>query len=159
LHNRRHLKSVFSREIKRARRDKSSLALLIIDIDYFKKINDHYGHTEGDRILVQVSETLRKNCQRPSDYAFRLGGEEFCVITSSQCLQDTIKFAEIIRAAVESLKIPFAPDTTAQCLTVSIGSCTRMPGETDTIDSYMSIADKNLYQAKANGRNQSIAGP
>jgi len=159
LHNRRHLKSVFLREIKRARRDKFSLALLIIDIDYFKKINDHYGHTEGDRILVQVSETLRKNCQRPSDYAFRLGGEEFCVITSSQCLQDTIKFAEIIRTAVESLKIRLEPDTTAQCLTVSIGSCTRMPSETDTIDSYMSIADKNLYQAKASGRNQSIVSP
>ncbi len=159
LHNRRHLKSVFSREIKRARRDKSSLALLIIDIDYFKKINDHYGHTEGDRILVQVSETLKKNCQRPSDYAFRLGGEEFCVITSCQPLQDIIKFAEIIRIAVESLRIPLEPDTTAQCLTVSIGSCARMPNETDTIDSYMSIADKNLYQAKANGRNQSIVSP
>lgn len=159
LHNRRHLKSVFLREIKRARREKFSLALLIIDIDFFKKINDHYGHTEGDRILVQVSETLRKNCQRPNDYAFRLGGEEFCVITSSLCLQDTIKFAEIFRTAVESLKIPLEPDTTTQCLTVSIGSCTRMPGETDTIDSYMSIADKNLYQAKASGRNQSIASP
>lgn len=159
LHNRRHLKSVFLREIKRARREKFSLALLIIDIDFFKKINDHYGHTEGDRILVQVSETLRKNCQRPNDYAFRLGGEEFCVITSSLCLQDTIKFAEIFRTAVESLKIPLEPDTTTQCLTVSIGSCTRTPGETDTIDSYMSIADKNLYQAKASGRNQSIASP
>lgn len=159
LHNRRHLKSVFLREIKRARREKFSLALLIIDIDFFKKINDHYGHTEGDRILVQVSETLRKNCQRPNDYAFRLGGEEFCVITSSLCLQDTIKFAEIFRTAVENLKIPLEPDTTTQCLTVSIGSCTRMPGETDTIDSYMSIADKNLYQAKASGRNQSIASP
>lgn len=156
LHNRRHLKSVFLREIKRARRDKFSLALLIIDIDFFKKINDHYGHTEGDRILVQVSETLKKNCHRPNDYAFRLGGEEFCVITSSLCLQDTFKFAEIIRTAVENLKIPLEPDTTAHCLTVSIGSCTRMPGDTDTIDSYMSIADKNLYQAKAKGRNQSI---
>src|SRR5690606_32267263 len=110
-------------------------------------------------ILVQVSETLKRNCQRPSDYAFRLGGEEFCVITSCQPLQDIIKFAEIIRIAVESLRIPLEPDTIAQCLTVSIGSCARTPNETDTIDSYMSIADKNLYQAKANGRNQSIVSP
>jgi diguanylate cyclase (GGDEF)-like protein/hemerythrin-like metal-binding protein len=159
LHNRRHLNSVFSREIKRARRDHFFLALLIVDIDFFKKINDHYGHTEGDRILIQVSDTLKKNCHRPSDYAFRLGGEEFCIITSNLSLQDTIKFAEIIRTAVESLKIPLAPDTVTQCLTVSVGSCSKMPDESDTIDSYMSIADKNLYRAKANGRNQSIVSP
>jgi hemerythrin len=159
LHNRRHLNSVFSREIKRARRDHFSLALLIVDIDFFKKINDHYGHTQGDRILIQVSDTLKKNCQRSSDYAFRLGGEEFCIITSNLSLQDTIKFAEIIRIAVENLKIPLEPGTAAQFLTTSIGSCVRIPGETDSIDSYMSIADKNLYQAKGNGRNQSIVSP
>ncbi|MCB1935716.1 MAG: diguanylate cyclase, partial [Nitrosomonas sp.] len=83
LSNRRHFNNVFALEIKRARREKTSAALLIIDIDFFKKINDNYGHSMGDKTLIKVGQALKKLCKRPGDYAFRLGGEEFCVIASN----------------------------------------------------------------------------
>lgn len=153
LHNRRHFNYVFEREMKR---DNFTLALMIIDIDFFKKINDNYGHTQGDKILVQVNQTLEKTCQRPHDYAFRLGGEEFCIISSNLSLQETGKFAEIIKNAVENLQVPNQHSVASPYLTVSIGSCIKIPGDTDSIDTYISTADKNLYQAKTSGRNKAI---
>lgn len=157
LFNRRHFNSVFMREIKRARRDKTPLALIILDIDFFKKINDNYGHSEGDRILIQVGQQLKIICQRPGDYAFRLGGEEFGVISSNLSIHGTAEFAEIIRKEIENLNIPNKYSSISQYLTVSIGSVTKIPDEIDTIDNFMSIADKHLYKAKESGRNQVVA--
>jgi diguanylate cyclase (GGDEF)-like protein/hemerythrin-like metal-binding protein len=157
LFNRRHFNNVFMHELKRACRSTTSLSLTIVDIDFFKRINDNHGHSEGDRVLVQVSQKLKKLCQRPGDYAFRLGGEEFAILATNPGSQGAVKFAEIIRKGIEQLGIPNVYSDIAKNLTVSIGSVTKVPDETDTMDNYMSIADARLYKAKELGRNQVVA--
>jgi hemerythrin-like metal-binding protein len=83
LYNRRHFNNVFARELKRAKRDKAPLALIMLDIDHFKKINDQLGHSAGDRVLIQVGQKLKEICHRPGDFPFRLGGEEFCILAAN----------------------------------------------------------------------------
>lgn len=158
LFNRRHFNTIFARELERAKRDKIPLALIEMDIDHFKKINDNYGHSAGDRALVQVSQKLKEICHRPGDFLFRLGGEEFGILAANLDYQGTTEFAEIIRMEIENLKIRNQYNSSAQYLTVSIGSISRIPGKTDTVDSFMSLADTRLYQAKELGRNRVIAG-
>ncbi|MDH5553559.1 MAG: diguanylate cyclase, partial [Nitrosomonas sp.] len=144
LFNRRHFNSVFTRELKRAYRNKSDLSLIILDIDFFKKLNDHHGHSEGDRVLTQVSKKIKSFCKRPTDYAFRLGGEEFGILSASQDPQGLSDFAEIIRKGIEDLKIANTASDISDVLTVSIGTVTKVPNETDTVDDYMFIADMRL---------------
>ncbi|MBS0299866.1 MAG: bacteriohemerythrin [Proteobacteria bacterium] len=158
LFNRRHFNTIFARELKRAKRDKTPLALIMLDIDHFKKINDHYGHSAGDRALMQISRKLKEICHRPGDFPFRLGGEEFGILAANLDCQGTTEFAEIIRKEMENLHIHNEYSSTARYLTVSIGSITRIPGKTDTVDSFMSVADTRLYQAKELGRNRVVAG-
>ena len=157
IFNRRHFNNVFKQELKRANRENTFLSLIILDIDFFKKLNDNYGHSKGDRVLVQVSQKLINLCQRPSDYAFRLGGEEFGVLAANLEPQGTVEFAEIVRKGVEALGIPHEYSDIANILTISIGSVTMKPDETDTIDDYMAIADARLYKAKERGRNQVVS--
>lgn len=157
LFNRRHFNNVFKQELKRANRENTYLSLIILDIDFFKKLNDNYGHSEGDRELVQVSQKLINLCQRPGDYAFRLGGEEFGVLAANLETQGTVEYAEIVRKGVEALDIPHEYSDVAKFLTVSIGTVIMMPDETDTIDDYMAIADARLYKAKELGRNQVVS--
>ncbi len=156
LFNRRHFNNVFAQEFKRAYRDTTSLSLIIIDVDFFKRVNDNQGHSEGDRVLVQVSKKFKKLCQRPGDYAFRLGGEEFGILATNLEPQGAIEFSESIRKGIEQLGIPNAYSDIAEILTVSIGCVTKVPEETDTIDNYMAIADARLYKAKALGRNRVV---
>jgi len=156
LFNRRHFNNIFRQELKRASRENTYLSLIILDIDFFKKLNDNYGHSEGDRVLAQVSEKLTDLCQRPGDYAFRLGGEEFGVLSANLEPLGTVEFAEILRKGIETLDIPHEYSDVAKILTVSIGAVSMMPDETDTIDDYMSIADARLYKAKQLGRNQVV---
>jgi diguanylate cyclase (GGDEF)-like protein/hemerythrin-like metal-binding protein len=157
LFNRRHFNNIFKQELKRANRENTYLSLIIMDIDFFKKLNDNYGHSKGDRVLVQLGQKLINLCQRPGDYAFRLGGEEFGVLAANLEPQGTVEFAEIVRKGIEALGIPHEYSDAANILTVSIGSITMMPDETDTIDDYMSIADARLYKAKKLGRNQVVS--
>jgi diguanylate cyclase (GGDEF)-like protein/hemerythrin-like metal-binding protein len=157
LFNRRHFNNIFKQELKRANRENTYLSLIIMDIDFFKKLNDNYGHSKGDRVLVQLGQKLINLCQRPGDYAFRLGGEEFGVLAANLEPKGTVEFAEIVRKGIEALNIPHEYSDAAKILTVSIGSITMMPDETDTIDDYMSIADARLYKAKKLGRNQVVS--
>ena len=156
LFNRRHFKIVFTQELKRAKRDKIPLALLILDIDHFKKINDQFGHSIGDQVLIQVGQKLKEICHRPGDFLFRFGGEEFCILAANLDQQGTVEFAEIIRKEIENLRIPNHHTNTQQYLTASIGCVTQIPGKTDTIDSFISAADSRLYQAKELGRNRIV---
>lgn len=157
LFNRRHFNNIFKQELKRANRENTFLSLIILDVDFFKKLNDNYGHSKGDRVLVQVGQKLINLCQRPGDYAFRLGGEEFGVLAANLEPQGTVEFAEIVRKGIAALGIPHEHSDVAKILTVSIGSVTMMPDETDTIDDYMSIADARLYKAKELGRDQVVS--
>jgi diguanylate cyclase (GGDEF)-like protein len=154
LANRRFFDFMLSREIGRARRYGRALSLMMLDIDYFKKINDTYGHPAGDTILKTMGELLR-NLFRKTDLATRYGGEEFIIILPETSLDVVAQMAERFRDAVSRTR--FATDNGYVSLTVSIGLAS-LPGqdaegavpETDLIQA----ADQALYRAKTKGRNR-----
>ena len=157
LFNRRHFDTVFEQELLRTRRAKRKLAYIMFDIDHFKKLNDRYGHLEGDAALKKVGEKLKSICRRPGDFAFRLGGEEFGVIVSDQNLNDIASFAEAIRSGIYELRIPNADSDVADWMTISLGMVIKQPHAGDTIDNFVKIADERLYKAKQQGRNQIVS--
>jgi len=156
LYNRRYLDVVFDRESRRALRDHSMLAYYMIDVDHFKNYNDNYGHPAGDMILKQVADCLKKTCRRPHDYVFRVGGEEFGILTTlrSEAVADT--FGEIIRKSIEDLKIPHEYSEVNIHITISIGGHCCTPATGCKFKDYMEIADRRLYIAKTHGRNRVV---
>ncbi|WP_438865329.1 GGDEF domain-containing response regulator [Neptunicella sp.] len=125
------------------------MSCALLDIDYFKKINDSYGHDAGDEVLKALAQTLLKHCQQYQ--IARLGGEEFCIFMPDLALVEASLFIEKLRQKVEQLSIPFA-NKLLQC-TISIGLTDQYTG---SIDDMLLRADKLLYQAKAQGRNQLV---
>ncbi len=156
LFNRRHFDNTFKLQLRKSIRDKSALCLMLIDIDYFKRINDHYGHLAGDQALEQLGACLLETCRRPDDIAFRMGGEEFCILTASKSKIASAQFAEKIRVAVENLKIPNIHSEISDCMTISIGVTHKTPVIGDTQNDFIDAADKRLYLAKASGRNKVV---
>lgn len=156
LHNRRYFDSVLQDELKRATRSQSPLSLILIDLDHFKHLNDHYGHSAGDNALEQVGKALNTLCRRPTDFCFRVGGEEMAVICSGQSRPNAQAFAEMIRAHIEELSIPNETSIATPALTASIGLYTLVPVPTTDIKILFSKADDALYTAKKAGRNQVI---
>ncbi len=156
LFNRRYIDNVFAEKQGKATRDKTELTLFLIDIDFFKKINDHYGHIDGDEALKKFGSCLQEHCRRPDDIAFRIGGEEFAIITTNKTEKDAAQFAETLRKATEELKIPNSQSEVSEYMTVSIGVNHTIPGVSDDLDQFTKIADKRLYQAKISGRNQIV---
>lgn len=150
LYNRRHLIDVSFAALTQAQRDKAPLSLLLLDLDYFKQINDKYGHPTGDEVLRQVSKKLRQ-LSRPSDTLARIGGEEFCLLMPNTSTHDALQVADRLRREIEannliSLDVKDSP-------TISIGVTTDNGGKL-TFDQLYSFADQALYQAKALGRNR-----
>ncbi|WGO98869.1 diguanylate cyclase [Saccharophagus degradans] len=135
-------------------RQKRTLSLLILDIDHFKYVNDHYGHDIGDEVLRQFSKKIA-GMIRDSDVFARIGGEEFAVILADQNLELAGLMAERIRATIESTELPVSSDNTIK-YTVSIGVSSVSEGV--DIHRWLKTTDKLLYQAKAQGRNQVAAG-
>lgn len=150
LYNRRHFETNLEREFLRAKRYKSSLSLAIIDIDFFKKINDTYGHTCGDYVLKEtaflINETFRK-----TDMVFRYGGEEFVIILTETDSQNAVIPLERLRKAVESTKFKY--DGKDFEVTVSIGVTSDLDGSATPWEMF-NLADNALYRSKNNGRNQ-----
>lgn len=157
LFNRRYFDEVFRHELGRAKRERRNLTFIMVDIDFFKLLNDHYGHLQGDAALKKLGNRLSELCRRPGDYAFRLGGEEFGLIITDQSSEHGKEFAEKIRAAIEALSIPNEPSKIADHLTVSIGVVSKVPQSADTTDSYIGHADRRLYRAKELGRNRVVS--
>ena len=157
LFNRRHFDNVFKAELQRARRDQKSLSMISFDIDYFKKLNDHYGHSVGDEALKEVGQRLQKLCRRSSDFAFRLGGEEFAVITTDKTHNDGVEYGEIIRNHIEDLKVPNINSMVSDYMTVSVGVVIANMENGYDPDNMMKIVDQRLYAAKDLGRNQVVA--
>jgi len=147
LLNRRSFDEVLTREISLAVRNEHALALTILDIDYFKYFNDSYGHPEGDVALRKISDLLSQCMQRPSDFVYRLGGEEFGILTSAQNLAKTELFLESIRQKVLQLQIPHRKSTVSDRLTISLGAAV-LQGEGGSWQQLYKAADKALYQAK-----------
>lgn len=156
LYNRRFLDMVFEHELRQAIRDASLLTFYMIDVDYFKYYNDNYGHLAGDFILKQVADSLKKVCRRPSDYVFRIGGEEFGILTTFRTENEASEFGGIIRQSIEDLKIPHEHSSVNKYITVSIGGRCHTPLSRCRFKEYMEIADKRLYKAKAAGRNRTV---
>lgn len=128
-------------------------ALLLIDIDHFKLLNDRFGHLVGDQCLRQVAMTLQSFGSRRGDQAARYGGEEFALIVSDVTPGQARDVAEHLRAAVERTQLHVTGVWRAIDVTVSIGVALMQPGETDTPEAVIAAADAAMYRAKRNGRN------
>jgi diguanylate cyclase (GGDEF)-like protein/PAS domain S-box-containing protein len=154
LFNRRHFNKVFEDEVNRAKRSESNFLFMMIDVDHFKKYNDHYGHQEGDNVLQKIGKVLNKFTKRSGDYAFRLGGEEFGIISQNKPKEQVLALAESIRDAIESLQIEHAYNGECGFVTISIGLFFTKLSMDDSTKTIYKESDKLLYKAKDSGRNQ-----
>jgi diguanylate cyclase (GGDEF)-like protein len=154
LCNRRRFDEVMDREWRRAQRSGNSLALLMIDVDHFKKYNDQFGHQTGDAVLVAIAGCIAANTRRGSDLAARFGGEEFAILLPGLSADEALARAEHVRVAIEGL--PAAAAAPDVALTVSIGIAVVTPVKGISIGDLIKLADDALYQAKAGGRNRSV---
>jgi diguanylate cyclase (GGDEF)-like protein len=148
LANRRHLEIVLAHELPRARRDRSELSVLLVDVDELKHINDAGGHASGDRALRAVAAGLRSAC-RKADLPARLGGDEFAILAATR-LDDAVRLAERVRASIAAQ--PDAPR-------VSVGVASLAALESPSADTLLAAADAALYVAKTGGRDRvAVAG-
>lgn len=154
LYNRRYFDSIFPKEINKVSRYGSALALLYLDIDNFKKYNDRYGHSSGDRVLGQVAIAISECVDRNSDYVFRLGGEEFGIVIHIKSPDQAAAIAERIRTAVSRLAIKHDDNEGYGVLTVSTGVA--ICSKNCDADEVYKLADTALYQAKRDGKNCSV---
>ena len=154
LKNRRYMDETLAQEYERCVRYQHSLSLLLLDIDFFKKINDNYGHSCGDRCLQKVGAILKQNIRAGADFAARYGGEEFCIVLPETDHQRALATADRIRREVE--KVTVQEQDKVVTFTISIGLFTLLPGETDNIPTIIKKADAALYRAKETGRNRVV---
>ncbi|MDD5400291.1 MAG: diguanylate cyclase [Sulfurimonas sp.] len=153
LYNRRYFNLIYEREIRRAKRTHSYITFMMLDIDYFKQYNDTYGHIEGDIALKSVAKILKDALNRPSDFIFRLGGEEFGVLLSETSESDSATVAANICDVVRDSKIEHKGSKVNEFLTVSIGVACCIADEALDEEVLISRADEMLYSAKENGRD------
>jgi diguanylate cyclase (GGDEF)-like protein len=155
LWNRRHFDQTLEMEWKRCLRNQRPLAVLLIDVDFFKGYNDAYGHQAGDQCLIKVAHAIDGMFNRASDLVARYGGDEFVVIIPEAGEEEAVKMALSLCQAIEGLKIP-SDDLTGEhaYVTVSIGVSSRIPDRGSSPMDLFQLADRALYQAKHAGRNQ-----
>lgn len=156
LYNRRHFQNIFNLELKRAIRLKTVFSIILFDIDYFKRLNDTYGHQSGDKALISMGEALKEICKRPSDFAFRIGGEEFTIIIADSKKESAVNLSKNLQDKLQILKIENKNSDVSKYMTISIGIVSLVPNISDTMDSIMKKVDEKLYLAKEKGRNQII---
>ncbi len=154
--NRKHFDEYIVTEWKRAERDQTSLGVLMIDIDDFKKFNDTYGHLVGDGALRKVAEAARKVSGRPADLTARFGGEEFVTVLPGTDLAGAQAVGEKVRQSVEVLQVPHTASSAGGFLTVSIGGASMIPRRSDSFVALIETADLALYQAKRSGKNRVV---
>ena len=152
LCNRRFFNSKIEEEINRAKRENKYLCLMVLDIDFFKQYNDTYGHQKGDFVLQEISKVLKNRTNRASDFAFRIGGEEFAILVNLE-KNKISEFAEAIKNDIENLKIEHSGNKVSKYVTTSIGVNFKQADELKNIDELFKVADDNLYEAKRSGRN------
>ena len=154
--NRRHFDLAMEKEQRRAKRSGIALTMLMIDIDFFKAYNDHYGHQQGDDTLIKVAGALAAMLQRPLDLIARYGGEEFAVILPDMDSTGGVRLAETMRQRIAQLAIPHAAASGAPWVTVSIGVATQAPHNAVEVVQLIGAADRALYTAKRNGRDRVV---
>jgi diguanylate cyclase (GGDEF)-like protein len=151
LYNHRHLQDELARAFEESARYQRPLSFVIVDLDFFKKVNDTYGHAIGDEVLKAISGVFQQSI-RTTDLAARYGGEEFALMLPETMLEDALNFAEKIRAIVEST--PVETNSGPISATVSIGVATVPHPRIHSAKELIVAADKALYRAKKSGRNQ-----
>lgn len=156
LANRRHFDHSLAREWERLRRENRSMAVLFIDVDFFKPYNDTYGHAAGDDCLERVGKALATAARRPGDLVARYGGEEFVVLLPGTELAGAREVAERILQEVDALALPHAGSQVASHVTVSIGVAVRLPSAGEPPQVLLDAADKAVYAAKRAGRHRVV---
>ncbi|SPJ32887.1 diguanylate cyclase domain-containing protein [Kushneria phyllosphaerae] len=150
--NRRRFDEELERTWRRSLREKTELSIIMIDIDYFKRYNDHYGHLQGDTCLQAVAGALQVVVNRPYDLLARYGGEEFVCLLPNTHLRGAVVVAERMQAGIQALQLEHAASEIGQRVTVSIGVSTMMATAMDRPQILLETADRQLYQAKQAGR-------
>jgi diguanylate cyclase (GGDEF)-like protein len=153
LFNRRYLDETLKRELYRAQRKKLPLAVIVLDIDHFKHVNDTYGHDAGDAVLRLIAQLLRNNV-RESDLACRFGGEELVIVLTECELASALERAETVREAIAAMKIDYDDHTIT--VTASFGVSIHPDNGTEA-QGLIQAADQALYEAKRSGRNRVVA--
>ena len=149
IHNKRYLFEALERELMRARRHERALSLFMFDIDYFKRINDEYGHLAGDYVLRELAEVVQERIRRDEVFA-RYGGEEFAIMLPETELEGAVTLAGTLREKVAEHRFSFQGESIS--VTVSLGCASMEPDDTAT--AIIARADEKLYEAKRSGRNR-----
>jgi diguanylate cyclase (GGDEF)-like protein len=154
--NRRRYDEVLESEWRRCARSASPLSLGILDVDHFKRYNDHLGHAEGDQILRQIARRLGGFMRRPGDLVARYGGEEFVILWPNVDADSALTLASEIRASIEALALPHPSSPVSRYVTISMGGITATPNGGEVAPWFFQEADTALYAAKAEGRNRVV---
>lgn len=155
--NRRAFDERLGAEWRRCARARVPLALLLVDIDHFKRFNDAYGHQAGDACLQKCADAMRAAARRPQDLVARYGGEEFAILLPHEDLAGAETVAQRVMAGIAALAIPHESSSSGLHITVSMGVTSMTPDETADSASIITAADALLYEAKAAGRNGYVA--
>ncbi len=153
LANRRRFDAALFHEWRRGARDATPVGLLMVDVDFFKRYNDEYGHQAGDECLKWIARAIQSAVRRPGDTVARYGGEEFTVVLPNTDSDGAAHLGEEVRAAVAALDMPHAGNP-YEHVTVSVGSAVILPAGGVAPESLVGLADTALYKAKRSGRNR-----
>lgn len=156
INNRRYFDDVLRKEFYSMKRTGLPLSMILIDIDFFKKYNDRYGHQGGDDCLKKVAETIKTVAQRGTDIPARYGGEEFAIILPNTDENGARILAEKVRQEVENLNVTHEDSAVAKCVTISLGVATGNKENLSFPEQIISFADEALYKAKEEGRNRVV---
>lgn len=154
--NRRRFINLLEHEWENCLKEDQLISIIMVDVDYFKAYNDHYGHLEGDECLRKIAQTLEVTVRRPRDFVARYGGEEFVVVLTNLNREEALEVAETIRRNVEQIKIPHNKSQILDHVTISLGIATMFPIKESSPYELLNMADNALYQAKKMGRNRTI---
>lgn len=152
--NRRSFDQYIQVSWENAIRSQSPLSIIMGDIDFFKQYNDNYGHLKGDDVLIAVAKNMASNLKRPLDFIARYGGEEFIIILPETDAKGAMYIAEEIREGIENVSIPHEYSKVAKHITISFGVATMCPQLADSLEDFVSKADKAMYKSKESGRNR-----
>jgi diguanylate cyclase (GGDEF)-like protein len=154
--NRRKFDTTLDQEWRRAQRDGHWLTLVLLDVDFFKRYNDHYGHARGDDCLRAVAQAVAAQFPRPTDLVARYGGEEFVIILPDTSPEGADGLLRAVLQAVDALQIEHADSACARHVTISLGAVSVKPGRDDEAKVALQRADELLYRAKESGRHQAM---
>jgi diguanylate cyclase (GGDEF)-like protein len=144
-------------EVARSAREQRALGLLMLDVDFFKRFNDRYGHPAGDACLQAVARATRGALARETDFIGRYGGEELLVLLPDTDAAGVAQVAQRLVDAVRALALPHAASDASAVVTVSVGACSGIPPAGDAGPSLLACADQALYEAKRSGRDRVVA--